>query len=381
MARGASSESGAKICLNPTFYFSLKIAWFARRVTRGARRIQNDRRFIRLFCQEGSEKQGQEEKGVLSLDDIGQQLERKARIQEQGDFEEELQINRESSERESRVKSTQNNEDSEWLESSEKPSLGEFTFRDFTEQQDEEIEEEKKNANTEANKTWNLEKKEVVEDETIFKPVQNCPSGLEQRGDVPSIGMADKIEEKIKAEEKKKTPSTAVKPEDQFETKGAPARYESPRVPRQTEDGYAPRPDRYEPPRPSGRYEASRSTCNQQDGSKFGSGMAGRRTNEPPVNEVQASESVSSWRTATTTRPASQRNENSYERASPYGSNTPGQQPASAGSAADKSSAFESSNWRSERPARTAQATPQNQPTSQTSVPAEPKKGAYVPHQ
>lgn len=54
------------------------------------------------------------------------------------------------------VKTAKSNEDSEWIEISEKQSVVGIAFKEFTDNNDEFVEEEKKRINSDTNKTWNI---------------------------------------------------------------------------------------------------------------------------------------------------------------------------------------------------------------------------------
>ncbi|KAI1724662.1 hypothetical protein Ddc_05909 [Ditylenchus destructor] len=299
-------------------------------------------------------------KAVVNLDDVAQQLERKAKIQEQGEFDFDHEGSPKDGEfqklgpKSTLEKRQQNDEDSEWIEYSEKPILKEINFREFVEQPDEEIEEEKKDSNSDNVKTWNLVKEPVAEEPVVKPPVKSvyqAPGQTRKAANLdlkneemfPSIGDADKIVEKIRSEEKKKA-TTPSKPEDQFETKG-PAKYAPPRggvdrSARQTDSGYS---QAYEPPR--NRHETHGSS---QDTAWPNSG---RRMAEGADTTASEADNNSSWR-----------------RAAPQ--------------------AVKEGNWRSSAKPRAAPATQQS-PQRRVNAPAEPqpgastaqsaKPGAYVP--
>ncbi|KAI1713452.1 hypothetical protein DdX_08966 [Ditylenchus destructor] len=198
-----------------------------------------------FFAKKAQKSKDKKKKAVVNLDDVAQQLERKAKIQEQGEFDFDNEDSPKDGEfqklgaKSTLEKRQQNDEDSEWIEYSEKPILKEINFRDFVEQPDEEIEEEKKDSNSDNVKTWNLVKEPVAEEPIVKPPVKSvyqAPGQARKAANLdlkneemfPSIGDADKIVEKIRTEEKKKA-TTPAKPEDQFETMKGPPKYAPPR--------------------------------------------------------------------------------------------------------------------------------------------------------
>lgn len=306
-----------------------------------------------FFAKKAQKSKDKKKKAAVNLDEVAQQLERKAKIQEQGEFDEDG--NPEVMDGEFQKlgpkltleKKQQENEDSEWIEYSDKPILKEINFREFVEQPDEEIEEEKKASNSENVKTWNIVKEPAAE-EPVFKPTTKAvyqapgharkPANLDLNNEemFPSIGDADKIEEKLRTEEKKKA-TTPAKPEEQFET-----------MKPQTKAYVAPRGI---PERSSRPTDGPRSTVQNIDSSR-------------PTE--------SSWRssTTTTTNTTSDR------------TRTP------ANTQQTPSKAEEVDNWRSGRPSAAATTTPQS-PQRQVNAPAEPQpasnaaaqqtKSKYVP--
>jgi hypothetical protein len=319
-----------------------------------------------FFAKKAQKGKDKKKKGVVNLEDVGQQLERKAKIQqEQGDDEEEgLQKERESNER-TKTRDRENNEDSEWLDFNEKPSLPEFTFRDFTEQADEEIEEEKKGANSENVKTWNIANTNETNEEKYVKPQKPAvyqPPGSQGRKAAnldltseemfPSIANADKIAEKIKEDEKKKP--MGVKPEEEFETKKSSNKYEPPHS---RPHGVPSRPSfNQDSSRPSFNQDSSRPNFNH-DLSRPGSGIAPRRLNDS-TNEVSAAEEASNWRSTGSPSTLS-RNVVTDSRST------------------TASKGDESGGWRSAKP---QQSSPQRPVQSVASAPiAEPKPNVYVP--
>ena len=217
-------------------------------------------------------KDKKKKKGVVSLEDVGQQLERKVKIQETREYENEdfIDFSAPKPQHESSVgvlRVQQNDDDSEWIDYS-KPAVSEITYKDYIEQPDEEIEEESKGNNAENLRTWNVVEKKDNDENEVKVPVKSVyqPPGQARRQlklDInseemfPSIGQAEQIAEKIKSEEKKKT-QAAIKTEDQFEVKtDSKARRTDRYEPRLGGDRYEPRSggDRYEPRSGGDRYE------------------------------------------------------------------------------------------------------------------------------
>jgi len=157
--------------------------------------------------------------GIINIEDVGQQLERKAKIQELGEYEDEDQeLIRLTKSNIDSVKPGQDTEDSEWIDFSDKPNLTDFAFKDFGEYREDKTEED--DENPKESKTWNVvEKKEITVEDEKPKPLQkfvpsrmagasrrSAPLDLNNQEAFPSFTHAEEIEkqEKIHAEERKK---------------------------------------------------------------------------------------------------------------------------------------------------------------------------------
>uniref|UniRef100_A0A0M3I636 Protein CDV3 homolog n=1 Tax=Ascaris lumbricoides TaxID=6252 RepID=A0A0M3I636_ASCLU len=178
-----------------------------------------------FFAKKAAKSKDRKKKVKVSVDDVGQVLERKAKRQEERDRENEEEEKRAQEEAMFFEKRT---EDSEWLEfkdTNKEMSLEELGIRDMnlTEQVEEALDEEKTTP-TEAPKTWNTaatETKEVEEATVIAPPkpaiwrprhqlaAQNAmragaaPNIADQEM-FPTFADAEKIEKLKKDDEKKR---------------------------------------------------------------------------------------------------------------------------------------------------------------------------------
>lgn len=221
-----------------------------------------------FFAKKAQKSKEKKKKGIIKIDDVGNQLERKVRKQEQEDLEEQEREQLELAD--DRFLRSQENEDSEWLEFTDtKNRLADVRVRDmdYTEQTEEEIAEEK--AASEHIKTWKIESKDDKDgnDENLIKPVvQKQPAvyrpptlrtvqkkaQLDLTNDemFPSLANADKIakeleEKKKQEEEQRKKNPVAYQKEENFVDAPASQRY-TPRE-RGDRDQNSERP-RYQPP-------------------------------------------------------------------------------------------------------------------------------------
>lgn len=175
-----------------------------------------------FFAKKAAKSKDKKKKVKVSVDDVGQVLERKAKRQEERDRENEDVEKRAQEEATFFEKRT---EDSEWLEfkdTNKEIILEELGIRDMnlTEQVDEAIDEEKSQT-TEAPKTWNkttTEKKEPEESITppkpaIWRPRHLVAQNAFRTGVAPNIADqemfptfedAEKIEKLKKDDEKKR---------------------------------------------------------------------------------------------------------------------------------------------------------------------------------
>jgi ABC-type Zn2+ transport system substrate-binding protein/surface adhesin len=189
-----------------------------------------------FFAKKANKNKDRKKKGVINIEDVGQQLERKAKIQEEGDYQGEEQERKSSLETIS--KNNPNVEDSEWIDFNEKPSLEKFTFKEFKEPNEDELEEEKRRLK-EPNKTWNTmeSQKEVSVESVVTEPTRYVPKFQRKSEKVvdinnpdmfPSIADASEVEKNQKAqdeerrnefEEQKKRKDEARKREEEKRTK------------------------------------------------------------------------------------------------------------------------------------------------------------------
>lgn len=196
----------------------------------------NESEDLAAFFAKKKAKDGKKKK-VVNIDEVGAQLERKAKIQEQWDREEEERSKQELAD-EAFIKG-QDNEDSEWIDATEvtqkiNTAVKDMSLNDNAEDEDE---EEQNVVVNEPGKTWNIgvEKQEKEEPEPT-KPVKAAapakyvpPSQKRQHGNprttqldmnneelFPSLAAAAKIEkeEKAQVDEKKKTQNPWGKPEE-----------------------------------------------------------------------------------------------------------------------------------------------------------------------
>jgi len=139
-----------------------------------------------FFAKKASKSKDRKKKGVINIEDVGQQLERKAKIQEEGDYQGDEQERKSSMETTS--KSNLNAEDSEWIDFNEKPSLEKFTFKEFKEPNEDELEEEKRRMK-EPNKTWNIvePQKEISVENVVTKPAKFVVRGQTRAEKVPDL--------------------------------------------------------------------------------------------------------------------------------------------------------------------------------------------------
>jgi hypothetical protein len=184
-----------------------------------------------FFAKKRSKDPKKLKKSAVKLEDVGAQLERKVKIQEQWDREEEEQ-RKQHMEDEAFFKGKEN-EDSEWLEYNEPAPQITEVVRDMSlnEQIEEEDEEGEERSNpSERVKTWKTDEDKGEKEETEMVPVKrtqpakyvppsrqhhNRSVALDLNSDsmFPSISDANKIDEKVKADEKKKA-QTAWKTEE-----------------------------------------------------------------------------------------------------------------------------------------------------------------------
>lgn len=354
-----------------------------------------------------AKKKDKKKKGVVNLDEVGQHLERKVKILEQRetsadpDFESEFAPAMDLRPKESGgALKTQaggdNDEDSEWLEYSEKPAIGEFKFKDFDDQDKQEIEEEKKGSSAETNRTWNIGANKANDEnvnvapkppvKSVYQPPGQSRRAAAQQLDItnemmfPSIGDAEKIEkeEKIKAEERKKVPqTTAISNDDQFETKRSPSHRgaaDSPRYGAYNDARAAPPfTDRYEPPRP--RYEAPSRPMERNYEPPRGAPM-GRR-NDPAADSASPADDAGTWRSSRA-RPVNDQPAAGGE--PPLSTGTRGWRTEPPAAQAITNSSADSGSWRSDPAKKPVQsrAAPAAQ-TSESAATAPASAGRYIP--
>lgn len=166
-----------------------------------------------FFARKANKKKEKKKKsGIINIEDVGQHLERRANIEILDDEEEDgglvqLTNTRANMER----KNYQEGEDSEWIDFTDRPSLNDFAYNEFTEK-DMESEEEK--PEEKPAKTWNTDKdkdKNGETNENVSKP-KSTPSKYvapsSRKLDItseemfPSIDVADKIAKHEKQQEK-----------------------------------------------------------------------------------------------------------------------------------------------------------------------------------
>jgi len=84
-----------------------------------------------FFAKKSTKNKDRKKKGgIINIEDVGQQLERKAKIQELGEYEDEDQeLIRLTKSNIDSVKPGQDTEDSEWIDFSDKPNLTDFALR------------------------------------------------------------------------------------------------------------------------------------------------------------------------------------------------------------------------------------------------------------
>ncbi|KHN83093.1 hypothetical protein Tcan_10689 [Toxocara canis] len=176
-----------------------------------------------FFAKKAAKSKDKKKKVKVSVDDVGQVLERKAKRQEERDRENDEEEKRAQEEAIFFEKRT---EDSEWLEfkdTNREISLEELGIRDMnlTEQAEEALDEEKTTP-TEAPKTWNTATTEVKEPEEVIAPpkpaiwrprhqlaAQNALRGgaapnIADQEMFPTFADAEKIEKLKKDDEKKR---------------------------------------------------------------------------------------------------------------------------------------------------------------------------------
>jgi len=337
-----------------------------------------------FFAKKKQKSKDRKKKGVVNLEDVGQQLERKAKIQEYGEFDLDEQMveltaattdNRSSS---NKPQQQNNDEDSEWLEYNAKPSAMDCSLvREYVEEVDEQVEDDtKRSGSAEMNRTWNtvMEKRtseEPVEHKTPLKAKYQAPGGARRTAPLditseemfPSIENAAQIEkiEKQKAEERKKAP----KEEEPLEPKRSPwggARPGADLQPRQDGAAYTPRTDRYDPPRPQ---------RNDDSFNRPGSGFGNRKPAAAEDGEPSASETDSSWRRSAPVRPPPAQTHNAYQpRMQSAGTPQSSESPA-------RAAADDADNWR-----RGGPSSPATRPApvqSPQPPPAASTPGKYVP--